>query len=176
MLRTGEGRHLPASEVELEAAAPSVAAIRRMGRVRSRWVVFNISVGWVRVFKNSSPTNQPPRTPTASSSSAAWTAASRRLPPECHYSYYTKEALMRMYFRQDACPLEAMRELNSCAAQGQDHAGCCRRNGITQTLAEEKCLVFCDQRAGKGDAAGPELCTVLRSVRADEGLLLAGGD
>src|SRR5687767_335342 len=77
----------------------------------------------------------------------------RRLPdaclPKCHYSYYTRDTLMRMYFRQDACPLEAMRELQFCAAQGQDHTGCCRRNGITTTLAGEKCLVFCDQRAGK---------------------------
>jgi len=31
LLRIGEGRHLPENEMELEAAAPSLAAIRRSG-------------------------------------------------------------------------------------------------------------------------------------------------
>lgn len=57
--------------------------------------------------------------------------------------------LTRMYFKQDECPLAAMKEIQFCAAQGGDHRECCIRNGITTTLAGEKCLTFCDQRPGK---------------------------
>ncbi|VDD98106.1 unnamed protein product [Enterobius vermicularis] len=53
-----------------------------------------------------------------------------------------------MYFKQDPCPLEAMKEMQFCAAQGQDHRPCCARNGVTTTLAGAKCLTFCDQRPG----------------------------
>lgn len=55
-----------------------------------------------------------------------------------------------MYFKQDPCPLEAMKEMQFCAAQGQDHRPCCARNGVTTTLAGAKCLTFCDQRPGTG--------------------------
>uniref|UniRef100_A0A915CJI4 Domain of unknown function DB domain-containing protein n=1 Tax=Parascaris univalens TaxID=6257 RepID=A0A915CJI4_PARUN len=54
--------------------------------------------------------------------------------------------LTAMYFKQDACPLDAMKEMQFCAAQGRDHRQCCIRNGVTTTLAGAKCLVFCDQR------------------------------
>lgn len=54
-----------------------------------------------------------------------------------------------MYFKQDECPLEAMREMQFCAAQGRDHRECCFKNGVTSTLAGNKCLTFCDQRPGK---------------------------
>lgn len=54
-----------------------------------------------------------------------------------------------MYFKQDECPLEAMREMQFCAAQGRDHRECCFKNGVTTTLAGNKCLTFCDQRPGK---------------------------
>ncbi|EGT36425.1 hypothetical protein CAEBREN_03416 [Caenorhabditis brenneri] len=56
--------------------------------------------------------------------------------------------LTRMYFRQDACPLAASAEIQFCAAQGRDHRACCIRNGVTTTLAGDKCLTFCDQRPG----------------------------
>lgn len=57
--------------------------------------------------------------------------------------------LIAMYFKQDACPLDAMKEMQFCAAQGRDHRQCCIRNGVTTTLAGAKCLVFCDQRPGQ---------------------------
>ncbi|KAE9550223.1 hypothetical protein FO519_006568 [Halicephalobus sp. NKZ332] len=77
----------------------------------------------------------------------------RKLPDaclqKCNYNTYTKDALTRMYFKQDECPLAAMAEIQFCAAQGGDHRECCVRNGITTTIAGEKCLTFCDQRPGK---------------------------
>ncbi|KAI1727994.1 DB module domain-containing protein [Ditylenchus destructor] len=66
----------------------------------------------------------------------------------CNYNTYTKEALMGMYFRTDACPIEAAAELQYCAARGRDHRACCMRNSVQTTLAGEKCLTFCDQRPG----------------------------
>uniref|UniRef100_A0A915C852 Domain of unknown function DB domain-containing protein n=1 Tax=Parascaris univalens TaxID=6257 RepID=A0A915C852_PARUN len=66
----------------------------------------------------------------------------------CNFNFYNKEALTAMYFKQDACPLDAMKEMQFCAAQGRDHRQCCIRNGVTTTLAGAKCLVFCDQRPG----------------------------
>ncbi|VDK50879.1 unnamed protein product [Anisakis simplex] len=67
---------------------------------------------------------------------------------KCNFHSYTKQALTAMFFKQDACPLEAMREMQYCAAQGRDHRECCIRNGVTNTIAGDKCLVFCDQRPG----------------------------
>ncbi|CAB3405682.1 unnamed protein product [Caenorhabditis bovis] len=67
---------------------------------------------------------------------------------KCTFNTYTKETLTRMYFRQDACPLAASAEIQFCAAQGRDHRPCCMRNGVTTTLAGDKCLTFCDQRPG----------------------------
>ncbi|XGW01902.1 hypothetical protein V3C99_014187 [Haemonchus contortus] len=67
---------------------------------------------------------------------------------KCNFRSYTKEALSAMYFKQDPCPLEAMKEMQFCAAQGADHSECCARNGVTTTLAGMKCLTFCDQRLG----------------------------
>ncbi|PAV79766.1 hypothetical protein WR25_07922 [Diploscapter pachys] len=65
---------------------------------------------------------------------------------KCNFQSYNKDALSRMYFKQDACPMEAMTTLQFCAAQGRDHTECCARNGVTTTLAGTKCLLFCDQR------------------------------
>ena len=62
--------------------------------------------------------------------------------------YFILFQLTRMYFRQDACPLAASAEIQFCAAQGRDHRSCCIRNGVTTTLAGDKCLTFCDQRPG----------------------------
>ncbi|KAK6041783.1 DB module [Cooperia oncophora] len=67
---------------------------------------------------------------------------------KCNFRTYTKESLSAMYFKQDPCPLEAMKEMQFCAAQGGDHTACCARNGVTTTLAGMKCLAFCDQRLG----------------------------
>ncbi|UMM16879.1 hypothetical protein L5515_013705 [Caenorhabditis briggsae] len=67
---------------------------------------------------------------------------------KCTFNTYSKESLTRMYFRQDACPLAASAEIQFCAAQGRDHRACCIRNGVTTTLAGDKCLTFCDQRPG----------------------------
>jgi hypothetical protein len=55
---------------------------------------------------------------------------------------------MGMYFKTNACPVEAAAELQYCAAQGRDHRPCCIRNGVHTTLAGEKCLIFCDQTPG----------------------------
>ncbi|VDO33758.1 unnamed protein product, partial [Onchocerca flexuosa] len=54
-----------------------------------------------------------------------------------------------MYLQQDRCPINAIQEMQFCAAQGRDHRPCCMRNGITTTLAGDKCLIFCDQRPGR---------------------------
>ncbi|KAK6049736.1 DB module [Cooperia oncophora] len=48
--------------------------------------------------------------------------------------------LIRMYFKQDACPIQATAEIQFCAAQGRDHRACCERNGVTTTLAGAKVL------------------------------------
>ncbi|EGT36788.1 hypothetical protein CAEBREN_15177 [Caenorhabditis brenneri] len=65
---------------------------------------------------------------------------------KCHFNSYTKDALQGMYFKTDGCPLEAAADMHFCAAQGRDHTQCCLRNGVTTTLAGQKCLTFCDQR------------------------------
>ncbi|CAO4368381.1 unnamed protein product [Caenorhabditis nigoni] len=65
---------------------------------------------------------------------------------KCHFNSYTKDALQGMYFKTDGCPLEAAADMHFCAAQGRDHTQCCVRNGVTTTLAGQKCLTFCDQR------------------------------
>ncbi|KJH44409.1 DB module [Dictyocaulus viviparus] len=66
----------------------------------------------------------------------------------CTYNTFTKESLTRMYFKHDACPVQASAEIQFCAAQGRDHRECCQRNGVATTLAGLKCLTFCDQRPG----------------------------
>jgi hypothetical protein len=68
---------------------------------------------------------------------------------KCNYGTYSRDALSKMYFKQDECPMAAMAEIQFCAAQGGDHRECCMRNGITTTLAGQKCLTFCDQRPGR---------------------------
>ncbi|EYC30259.1 hypothetical protein Y032_0005g2542 [Ancylostoma ceylanicum] len=65
---------------------------------------------------------------------------------KCHFNSYTRNALQAMYFKTDRCPIEATADMHFCAAQGRDHTECCRRNGVTTTLAGTKCLTFCDQR------------------------------
>ncbi|CAD6188297.1 unnamed protein product [Caenorhabditis auriculariae] len=65
---------------------------------------------------------------------------------KCHFNTYTRDSLQAMYFKSDACPLEAAADMHFCAAQGRDHSQCCVRNGVTTTLAGAKCLTFCDQR------------------------------
>ncbi|CAD6187475.1 unnamed protein product [Caenorhabditis auriculariae] len=67
---------------------------------------------------------------------------------KCSFRTYTKAALQAMYFKQDACPMQAAADIHYCAAQGQDHRDCCARNGVATTLAGEKCMTFCDQRPG----------------------------
>ncbi|KAI6178923.1 hypothetical protein M3Y98_00554400 [Aphelenchoides besseyi] len=66
----------------------------------------------------------------------------------CNFNAFTKEALMAMYFRTSECPISAAAEMQFCAAQGRDHTPCCARNGVGNTLAGSKCLIFCDQRPG----------------------------
>ncbi|PAV75379.1 hypothetical protein WR25_14859 [Diploscapter pachys] len=68
---------------------------------------------------------------------------------KCNFAAFTKESLTAMYFRQDPCPLDTLKEMQFCAAQGRDHTECCVRNGVTTTLAGDKCLLFCDQRIGR---------------------------
>lgn len=67
---------------------------------------------------------------------------------KCTFNTYTKDVLINMYFKRDACPVQAAAEIQFCAAQGRDHRDCCARNGVGTTLAGEKCLIFCDQRPG----------------------------
>uniref|UniRef100_A0A0N4ZBI7 DB domain-containing protein n=1 Tax=Parastrongyloides trichosuri TaxID=131310 RepID=A0A0N4ZBI7_PARTI len=77
---------------------------------------------------------------------------SRNLPDQClnkcSYSTYSRQTLQNMYFRTDSCPMQAAADIQYCAAEGKDHRECCYRNGITTTLAGDKCLTFCDQRPG----------------------------
>ncbi|CAJ0585725.1 unnamed protein product, partial [Mesorhabditis spiculigera] len=78
--------------------------------------------------------------------------ADRNLPDQCMskctYGTYTKATLQNMYFKLDACPMQAAADIHFCAAQGKDHSECCYRNGVTTTLSGPKCLTFCDQRPG----------------------------
>uniref|UniRef100_A0AC35U439 DB domain-containing protein n=1 Tax=Rhabditophanes sp. KR3021 TaxID=114890 RepID=A0AC35U439_9BILA len=67
---------------------------------------------------------------------------------KCSYNAYTRNALQNMYFRTDSCPIAAAADIHYCAAEGKDHRDCCYRQGITTTLAGNKCLTFCDQRPG----------------------------
>ncbi|MCP9261970.1 DB module [Dirofilaria immitis] len=67
---------------------------------------------------------------------------------KCSIHNYTKDAIISMYFKRDACSVSAAAEIQFCAAQGRDHRQCCARNGVGTTLAGDKCLVFCDQRPG----------------------------
>ncbi|KAI6190063.1 DB domain-containing protein [Aphelenchoides bicaudatus] len=77
----------------------------------------------------------------------------RKLPnaclKKCQYGEYRRDTIIGLYLKQDDCPLEAVREIQFCAAQGKDHRPCCERNGVATTLAGQKCLVFCDQRPGQ---------------------------
>ncbi|KAI1699607.1 DB module domain-containing protein [Ditylenchus destructor] len=121
-----DGRSEPLEEIdELAASSPSAAAIRRALPTKP--------INPNRAFMEC--------------------CLDRQLPDaclqKCHFSIYNKEALTKMYFKQDGCPMDAMREIQFCAAQGKDHTQCCERNGVTTTLAGEKCLTFCDQRPGK---------------------------
>ncbi|MCP9262795.1 DB module [Dirofilaria immitis] len=68
---------------------------------------------------------------------------------KCNFNRYNQQTLMLMYLHQDPCPINAIQEMQFCAAQGRDHRPCCMRNGITTTLAGDKCLIFCDQRPGQ---------------------------
>uniref|UniRef100_A0A0N5B7U3 DB domain-containing protein n=1 Tax=Strongyloides papillosus TaxID=174720 RepID=A0A0N5B7U3_STREA len=68
---------------------------------------------------------------------------------KCNFNRFNKNTLTEMYFKRDACPIAALSELQFCAARGKDHRPCCARNGVTTTLAGEKCLIFCDQTPGK---------------------------
>uniref|UniRef100_A0A0N4Z4J6 DB domain-containing protein n=1 Tax=Parastrongyloides trichosuri TaxID=131310 RepID=A0A0N4Z4J6_PARTI len=77
----------------------------------------------------------------------------RKLPDacleKCNFGRYNKNTLTEMYFKRDGCPIAALSELQFCAARGKDHRACCIRNGVTTTLAGDKCLLFCDQTPGK---------------------------
>ncbi|GMT15071.1 hypothetical protein PFISCL1PPCAC_6368, partial [Pristionchus fissidentatus] len=105
--------------------------------------------GQDRFVQSQSSINSPPTDPNAAFMACC---ESRGLPDaclqKCTYNTYTKESLTRMYFKQDACPLEASSEIQFCAAQGRDHRDCCARNGVATTISGPKCLTFCDQRPG----------------------------
>ncbi|GMS84599.1 hypothetical protein PENTCL1PPCAC_6774 [Pristionchus entomophagus] len=104
-----------------------------------------------RFMQSSVPDERPPL---PSDPNAAFMACceSRGLPDaclhKCTFNTYTKDSLTRMYFKQDACPLQASAEIQFCAAQGRDHRECCARNGVANTISGSKCLTFCDQRPG----------------------------
>uniref|UniRef100_A0A914V747 Domain of unknown function DB domain-containing protein n=1 Tax=Plectus sambesii TaxID=2011161 RepID=A0A914V747_9BILA len=67
----------------------------------------------------------------------------------CTFQKYTRDVLNSMYVKADGCPLAAAADIHFCAAQGKDHRSCCAQNGVTTTLAGEKCLVLCDQTPGQ---------------------------
>ncbi|KAH7724056.1 Protein C56C10.4 [Aphelenchoides avenae] len=67
---------------------------------------------------------------------------------KCTYSTYTKDSLRTMFLGFDECPLVAAQMIHHCAARKQNHEKCCRDVGTTDTLAGEKCLVFCNQAPG----------------------------
>lgn len=77
----------------------------------------------------------------------------RKLPDaclkKCQYNEYRRDSIIGMYLKQDDCPIEAVREIQFCAAQGKDHTDCCERNGVGTTLAGQKCFVFCNQKPGR---------------------------
>ncbi|KHN81862.1 hypothetical protein Tcan_05992 [Toxocara canis] len=70
-----------------------------------------------------------------------------RLPPtcfnKCSYSNYNEIALRNMFFGMDACPIQAANDIHFCATRSVDHRQCCARNGVTTTIAGNKCLIFC---------------------------------
>ncbi|CAG9540511.1 unnamed protein product [Cercopithifilaria johnstoni] len=65
---------------------------------------------------------------------------------KCSYTNYDRNILRRMLLQVDPCPLPLATDIHFCAAQGHDHRQCCAMNGVTTTVAGQKCLVFCDQR------------------------------
>uniref|UniRef100_A0A0R3RXT4 DB domain-containing protein n=1 Tax=Elaeophora elaphi TaxID=1147741 RepID=A0A0R3RXT4_9BILA len=65
---------------------------------------------------------------------------------KCSYVNYDHNILRRMFLQMDPCPLMSASDIHFCAAQGHDHRQCCAMNGVTTTLAGQKCLIFCDQR------------------------------
>ncbi|KAI6219589.1 DB domain-containing protein [Aphelenchoides fujianensis] len=111
---------------DLEAAAPSIAALRRAPHAQGR------------VDPNAAFLN---------------CCMDRKLPDaclqKCNYNTYQRESIIGMYLKNDACPLAAVTDIQFCAAQGQDHRACCSRNGVGNTLAGPKCLIFCDQTPGR---------------------------
>ncbi|KAI1719075.1 DB module domain-containing protein [Ditylenchus destructor] len=64
---------------------------------------------------------------------------------KCNFPNYTTESLRSMFFRMDACPIEAASIIHYCASQNRDHRHCCSNQGIAGTSAGDKCLIFCDQ-------------------------------
>ena len=50
-----------------------------------------------------------------------------------------------MFFRLDACPIEAASAIHFCASRGKDHRTCCGRNGVGATEAGSRCFLFCDE-------------------------------
>lgn len=72
----------------------------------------------------------------------AWSMQGSRSPSK---AIMRDDFLQAMYLRLDSCPVQAAADMHFCAAQGRDHSKCCRNNGVTSTLAGDKCLVFCDQ-------------------------------
>uniref|UniRef100_A0A7E4ZSS4 DB domain-containing protein n=1 Tax=Panagrellus redivivus TaxID=6233 RepID=A0A7E4ZSS4_PANRE len=64
---------------------------------------------------------------------------------KCNYRAYTAATLRSMFFRMDACPIEAASALHFCASRSKDHRSCCARNGVGNTEAGGRCFLFCDE-------------------------------
>ncbi|KAE9554522.1 hypothetical protein FO519_002278 [Halicephalobus sp. NKZ332] len=64
---------------------------------------------------------------------------------KCNYRSYTASSLRSMFFRLDACPIEAASAIHFCASGGKDHRTCCGRNGVGATEAGARCFIFCDE-------------------------------
>uniref|UniRef100_A0A0N4ZMU0 Ubiquitin-like domain-containing protein n=1 Tax=Parastrongyloides trichosuri TaxID=131310 RepID=A0A0N4ZMU0_PARTI len=77
----------------------------------------------------------------------------RKLPDsclmKCNFNSFTISTLHNMALGYDECPINAGADMLYCGGQGRDHRECCRKRGVSNTLAGDKCLVFCDQRPGR---------------------------
>ncbi|VDK63107.1 unnamed protein product [Anisakis simplex] len=56
--------------------------------------------------------------------------------PSGFFNQFTE--LLRMYLKQDACPVQASAEIQFCAAQGRDHRECCARNVRHSTVGYDQ--------------------------------------
>uniref|UniRef100_A0A0N5AIG7 DB domain-containing protein n=1 Tax=Syphacia muris TaxID=451379 RepID=A0A0N5AIG7_9BILA len=64
---------------------------------------------------------------------------------KCTYSTYSSSALRDMFLRTDSCPVRAANDIHLCASRNRDHRQCCYEKGVSNTIAGNKCLLFCQR-------------------------------